>query len=66
MNKYTTPIKIISVNIPIDDIIICEDNGKERIMIERKSLSDLVSSICDCFKISIIFLLLYKYLLIVI
>jgi ERCC4-type nuclease len=47
MNKYTTPIKIVSENIPIGDIIICEDNGKERIMIERKSLSDLASSICD-------------------
>jgi len=47
MNKYNTPIKIVSENIPIGDIIICEDNGKERIMIERKSLSDLASSICD-------------------
>lgn len=47
MNKYTTPIKIVSENIPIGDIIICEDNGKERVMIERKSLSDLASSICD-------------------
>ena len=47
MNKYSTPIKIVSENIPIGDIIICEDNGKERIMIERKSLSDLASSICD-------------------
>ena len=47
MNKYSTPIKIVSENIPIGDIIICEDNGKERIMLERKSLSDLASSICD-------------------
>ena len=47
MNKYTTPIKIVSENLVLGDIIICEDNGKERIMIERKSLSDLASSICD-------------------
>ena len=47
MNKYTTPIKIVSENIPLGDIIICDDNGTERIMIERKSLSDLASSICD-------------------
>ena len=47
MNKYTTPIKIVSENIPLGDIIICNDDGTERIMIERKSLSDLASSICD-------------------
>ena len=47
INKYTTPIKIVSENIPLGDIIICNDDGTERIMIERKSLSDLASSICD-------------------
>jgi len=47
INKYTTPIKIVSENIPLGDIIICNDDGTEKIMIERKSLSDLASSICD-------------------
>jgi ERCC4-type nuclease len=47
MNKYTTPIKIVSENIPIGDIIICNDDGTERVMIERKSLNDLAASICD-------------------
>jgi len=47
MNKYTTPIKIVTENLPLGDIIICDDNGVERVMIERKSLADLASSICD-------------------
>jgi ERCC4-type nuclease len=47
MNNFSTPIKIVSENIPLGDIIICEDNGKERIIIERKTLNDLAASICD-------------------
>ena len=47
MNKYNTPIKIVSENLPLGDIIICDDNGVERVIIERKSLADLASSICD-------------------
>ena len=47
MNKYNTPIKIVSENLPLGDIILCDDNGVERVIIERKSLADLASSICD-------------------
>ena len=38
---------IITGNLPLGDIIICDDNGTELILIERKSLSDLASSIKD-------------------
>jgi ERCC4-type nuclease len=47
MNKYSIPIKIVSENIPLGDIIICDDNGSELVIIERKSLNDLAASICD-------------------
>jgi len=47
INKYTTPIKIVSENLPLGDIIICDDDGTERVIIERKSLNDLAASICD-------------------
>jgi ERCC4-type nuclease len=39
--------KIISENLPLGDIIICDDNGVEKIIIERKTLKDLASSIRD-------------------
>jgi ERCC4-type nuclease len=47
MGKYTTPIKIVSENIPLGDIIICSDDGKEQVIIERKTLNDLAASIRD-------------------
>jgi len=39
-------IKVVTENLPIGDIIISDDN-EEKIIIERKSLSDLLSSIKD-------------------
>ena len=46
-NKYSIPIKIHSENIPLGDIIICDDSGNEIVIIERKTLNDLAASICD-------------------
>jgi ERCC4-type nuclease len=40
-------IKIISENIPLGDIIIYDDNNNEKLIIERKTLLDLASSIRD-------------------
>ena len=41
--KYETIIKTL----PLGDIIICDDNDNEKLIIERKSLNDLASSIID-------------------
>jgi len=38
---------IESVNLPLGDIIICDDTGEERLLIERKTLKDLAASIKD-------------------
>jgi ERCC4-type nuclease len=46
-NKYKTPIKIVTQSLPLGDIIICDDDGKEHIIIERKCLNDLAASIQD-------------------
>jgi len=40
-------IKMVIENLPIGDIIICNDNNEEIIIIERKSINDLLSSIKD-------------------
>ena len=40
-------IKLVSESLPLGDAIICDDDGKELIIIERKSLADLASSIRD-------------------
>ena len=40
-------IKIVSESLPLGDIIICDDTGKEKVIIERKSLLDLAASIRD-------------------
>ena len=40
-------IKIVSENLPLGDIIICDNEGNEKIIIERKSLADLAASIRD-------------------
>jgi ERCC4-type nuclease len=45
--KYKTPIKIVSESLPLGDIIICDDDGKEYVIIERKCLNDLAASIQD-------------------
>jgi ERCC4-type nuclease len=40
-------INIVNENLPIGDIIICDNNDKEYIIFERKTLKDLSSSIKD-------------------
>tara|TARA_B100000768_G_C11227737_1_gene353595 strand:+ start:42 stop:806 length:765 start_codon:yes stop_codon:yes gene_type:complete len=40
-------IKIDSLLLPLGDIIICNDEGNEVVVIERKTLADLASSIKD-------------------
>jgi len=40
-------IQIVTENLPIGDIIICDENQEERIVIERKSIRDLSASIKD-------------------
>ena len=42
-----TDIKIVSESLPLGDIIICDNTGKEKVIIERKSLPDLAASIRD-------------------
>jgi ERCC4-type nuclease len=45
-NKFDK-IEIVTENLPIGDIIICNEQNKELLIIERKTLSDLASSIKD-------------------
>jgi len=45
MNNNT--IKIITSALPIGDVILCSDNMKELVIFERKTVSDLASSIVD-------------------
>ena len=40
-------IKIVSESLPLGDVIICNDAGVEKVIIERKSLADLAASIRD-------------------
>ena len=40
-------IKIETSNLPLGDIIICDEQENEKIMIERKTLIDLAASIRD-------------------
>jgi ERCC4-type nuclease len=40
-------IDVEIVNLPIGDVILCDDNGSEKVIIERKSISDLSASIKD-------------------
>jgi ERCC4-type nuclease len=40
-------IELEICNLPIGDIILCDDNEVEKVIVERKSLSDLASSIKD-------------------
>ena len=40
-------IELEICNLPVGDIILCDDTGIEKIIVERKSLSDLASSIKD-------------------
>jgi ERCC4-type nuclease len=45
--KEDDKIKMVSENLPIGDIILCDDLGQEKAIIERKSLADLAASIRD-------------------
>ena len=44
--KYAS-ITILSENIPLGDIVICNNDNEEQVIIERKTLLDLASSIKD-------------------
>ena len=46
-NNNSDNIKIISDNLAIGDIIISDLSNNDIILIERKTISDLASSICD-------------------
>ena len=45
--KEDDKIKMVSENLPIGDIILCDDLGQEKAIVERKSLADLAASIRD-------------------
>jgi ERCC4-type nuclease len=45
--NISNEIKIINENLPIGDVTICDDENKEYIIFERKTLKDLSSSIKD-------------------
>ena len=40
-------LKMVSEGLPLGDIIICDNDGNEKVIIERKSLADLAASIRD-------------------
>jgi ERCC4-type nuclease len=40
-------LQMVIESLPLGDIIICDDNGVEKVIIERKSLADLAASIRD-------------------
>jgi ERCC4-type nuclease len=42
-----TNIKVVTEALPIGDIIICDDAGTEKLIIERKTVRDLTASIKD-------------------
>lgn len=45
--KEEDKIQMVSENLPLGDIILCDDAGQEKAIIERKSLADLAASIRD-------------------
>jgi ERCC4-type nuclease len=47
MNAKYNPIEVTVENLPLSDIIIKDKNNNELILIERKSINDLASSIQD-------------------
>lgn len=47
MSGAFSKITLETDNLPIGDIIICQDDGKEQMIIERKTLPDLAASIRD-------------------
>ena len=46
-NDYSYNIEIVSERLDLGDIIVCDDNDTELLIIERKTLVDLASSIRD-------------------
>lgn len=46
-HPHSNEINVVSENLPIGDIIIADNNTEEKIIIERKTLSDLAASIKD-------------------
>jgi len=46
-DKDKDKLRITSENLPLGDIILCDDAGQEKAIIERKSLADLAASIRD-------------------
>ena len=40
-------VKIETMNLPLGDVIICDNDGVEKLLIERKTLNDLAASIRD-------------------
>lgn len=47
MNAKYKPIEILVENLPLSDVIIKDDKNNEKILIERKTINDLASSIQD-------------------
>jgi len=47
LTDHEGKLRMVSENLPLGDIIICDDNGVEKVIIERKSLADLAASIRD-------------------
>jgi ERCC4-type nuclease len=45
--KEDMKVTMVTENLPLGDIILCDDAGKEKAIIERKSLADLAASIRD-------------------
>jgi ERCC4-type nuclease len=45
--KEDLKVNMVTENLPLGDIILCDDAGKEKAIIERKSLADLAASIRD-------------------
>ena len=47
MNVKYNPIEVVVENLPLSDVIIKDAKNNEKILIERKTINDLASSIQD-------------------
>ncbi len=47
MNAKYKPIELLVENLPLSDVIIKDDKNNEKLLIERKTINDLASSIQD-------------------
>ena len=45
--RNKTIIRLVTTALPLGDIVVCDDDDKERVIIERKTLRDLAASIRD-------------------